>query len=177
MRFRTMSLMAVLIALVVAVGMPTATLAATEHRATNRLVFAPVVGSSSPRATGAGVVEFGGGTEPRSKWSSAFRFAGLRANTEYAVVVQGRSGLDGSAEALEFSELCWFRTDSAGAGGCWWYFRGLLRLNVVQLRYGDVEGSVVAQASSVEAAPGSISRTPNRYSSATSGQRVRRAGR
>jgi hypothetical protein len=158
----------------VAVATPTTALAETEHQGTNRLVFAPVAGSPSPRASGSGIVEFGGGVEPRSKWSSTFRFAGLKPDTDYTVVVKGRRGLDGSAEAAAFTGLCSFRTDSAGAGGCWWYFRGLARLDVVQLRRGGVTGTPVVQASSYEPGPGSISREPNRYSPNALPQRARK---
>lgn len=178
MRPRIVPLLGAILAVVaVAVAAPTATLAAPDHQGTNRLVFAPIVDSPSPRASGAGVVEFGGGVEPRSKWSSAFRFAGLKPNTAYTVVVQGRRGFDGSEEAEAFSGLCSFRTDAAGAGGCWWYFRGLQRLDVAQLRLGDATGTPVAQATSDEPGPGSISRVPNRYSPVTAAQRDRRAGR
>lgn len=158
----------------VVVATPTATLAAPEHQGTNRLVFAPVAGSPSPRVSGSGVVEFGGGVEPRSKWSSTFRFAGLKPSTDYTVVVQGRRGLDGSAEAAAFTALCSFRTDSEGAGGCWWYFRGLARLNVVQLRLGGATGTPVAQASSYGPSPGSISRVSNRYSPDALPQKARK---
>lgn len=174
MRPSIVSVLAAVIAVaVVAVVAPTAALAATDHLGTNRLVFAPV-GSSTSRASGTGVVEYGGGVEPRSKWSSTFRFAGLRANTDYAVVVQGRRGVYGSAEAVAFTQLCSFRTDDEGAGGCWWYFRGLLRLEVVQLRLGSATGPAVLQATSDEERSGSISRSPNRYSPATSAPASRR---
>lgn len=133
---------------------------AASHQGTNVLRFAPVAGSAAPAAEGAGTVQYRGGAEPRSKWTATFEFAGLRPLTAYSVVVQGRFGDERSAEAGAFSELCSFRTDDQGAGGCWWYFRGLRRLDVAQLRLGEAGGAAVLQATRGNGAVGSIITLP-----------------
>ena len=69
----------------------------------------------------------------------------------------------GSREADSFTPLCSFQTDAAGQGGCFWYFRGLARLNLVQLRAGDENGTQVLGASRPRG-PGSIETEPNRFS-------------
>ncbi|CAA9568523.1 MAG: hypothetical protein AVDCRST_MAG49-3339 [uncultured Thermomicrobiales bacterium] len=138
--------------------------ASAAHDTTNTLVFAPVTGSPSPAATGDGVVEFRGGPEPRSRWSARFGFRGLQPDTDYAVVVQGRFGEDGSPAAEAFTPLCAFRTDPTGAGTCWWYHLGLRRLSVVQVRLGDAAGAPVLQATRAPGGPGTITSRPNPFS-------------
>jgi hypothetical protein len=59
--------------------------------------------------------------------------------------------------------LCSFQTDDTGRGNCFWYFRGLARLNIVQLRAGDETGPRILQASR-DGDPGSITTDSNRYS-------------
>ena len=155
-RFRGITLVAVLVVLVVG----TTGVAGAEHEGTNVLTFAPVAGSPSPYASGTGLIEFKGGVEPRSKWTATFSFSGLQPFTAYSVAVQGRYGVDGSADSVKFTALCSFQTNEFGAGGCWWYFRGLRRLNVSQLRLGDDQGRTVLQATRDESGPGSIVRLP-----------------
>ena len=154
------------LAVVLAFLLAGTTLGAAEHYGTNSLVFAPIAESSTSRARGFGVVEYKGGSEPRSKWTATFQFDDLPADTTYTVVVQGRFGDDGSVDAYAFSELCWFHSDAAGEGGCWSYFRGLRRLDVVQLRAGDEQGRPVLQATRSDDGPGSITAVPNRYTPA-----------
>ena len=134
--------------------------AAADHEGTNVLTFAPVWDSPSPNAAGTGTIEFNGGVEPSSKWTATFSFSGLPPFTSYTVALQGRYGLDGSADSVKFTALCSFQTDEYGAGGCWWYFRGLRRLNVSQLRLGDDQGRTVLQATRSDGGPGSIVTLP-----------------
>jgi hypothetical protein len=133
------------------------------HYGTNRLVFAPVGQDSSPNAKGQGIVEYRGGAEPDSRWRGSFRFKGLKPNRTYTVVVRGRFGADDSGEAAEFSALCSFDVKDNGNGNCFWYFSGLARLDVVELRMGDEHGAQVMQASR-DGSLGSIETEPNRYS-------------
>lgn len=147
-----------------------------SHESVNRLTFAPVSGSPSPTGAGTGVIEFKGGAEPTSRWTATFQFEGLEPDTPYSVVVQGRFGANGTEAAMAFSEICSFRTDAAGAGGCWYYPVGLARLNVAQLRLGDAAGPPVLQATRAtppaspvigatpSPAPGAITSVPNQYS-------------
>jgi hypothetical protein len=130
------------------------------HYGTNRLVFAPVGQDSASDAKGQGIVEYRGGKEPDSRWRGSFRFKGLTPNRTYTVVVRGRLGVD---EAREFSPLCTFDVKGNGNGSCFWYFSGLARLDVVQLRMGDENGAPVMQASRDDSL-GSIETAPNRYS-------------
>jgi hypothetical protein len=130
---------------------------------TNTLVFAPVGILSPPEATGKGIIDYQGGDEPKSQWRATFRFSNLSANTDYVVMVKGRSGDPGSLDAGALTPLCSFQTDENGKGNCFWFFRGLARLNVVQLRTDDDENRRVMQASR-DGDPGSITTDPNRYS-------------
>src|SRR5215208_6278107 len=133
------------------------------HFGKNRLKFATVEPFSLPDATGTGIVDYKGGREPESQWRASFRFAGLEPGASYTVVIKGRFGASGSAEASAFTALCSFQADVAGQGGCFWYFRGLARLNLVQLRAGDENGTQVLEANRARG-PGSIETEPNRFS-------------
>ncbi|HEU0116638.1 MAG TPA: hypothetical protein VFQ80_18240, partial [Thermomicrobiales bacterium] len=137
--------------------------AAIGYFGDNALVFAPVGVLSPPEATGKGLIAYQGGDEPKSQWRATFRVTNLAANTTYTVAVKGRFGDPGSDDASAFTALCSFETDDVGKGNCFWYFRGLARLNVVQLRAGDENGRRVLQASR-DGDPGSITTDPNRYS-------------
>lgn len=129
----------------------------------NRLEFALVDPVSLPAANGTGIIEYKGSKEPGSRWRASMKFSGLEAGAPYAVVIQGRFGPAGSPESNTFTPLCTFAADANGEGGCFWYFRGLARLNLVQLRSGDENGPVVLEASR-DGAKGEISTAPNRFS-------------
>jgi hypothetical protein len=129
---------------------------------TNTLVFEPV-GAVSPDASGKGIIDYQGGDEPQSQWRATFRFNGLEPDAAYTVVVKGRFGDPGSPDASAMTPICSFQADADGKGNCFWYFRGLARLNLVQLRAGDETGARVLQASR-DGNPGSITTDPNRYS-------------
>ena len=133
------------------------------HLGKNWLEFAPVDPDSSLNAKGRGIVDYKGGTEPSSQWRASFRFTGLEARASYTVVIQGRFGTPESREAEAFTPLCSFTTDADGVGSCFWYFRGLARLTLVQLRAGDDHGSPVLEASSGRGR-GSIETSRNRFS-------------
>jgi hypothetical protein len=155
---------------------------------TNTLVFAPVGNQVELDASGKGIIDYQGGDEPKSRWQATFRFSGLDANEVYAVVVKGRFGDPGTDDARALTPLCSFTTDDTGRGACFWFFRGLARLNVVQVRQGDDgSGRRMLQASS-DGDPGSIVTTPNQYSpggalparknaKATNGQRGKAVGK
>jgi hypothetical protein len=129
----------------------------------NRLTFSPVAPFLLPDATGSGIVDYKGGTEPTSRWRASFRFTGLEPGASYTVVIRGRFGAQGSSEASAFTPLCSFEADGQGQGGCFWYFRGLARLTLVQLRAGDENGTRVLEAGRSRGA-GSIETEPNRFS-------------
>lgn len=133
------------------------------HFGKNRVLFAPVEASELPDATGTGIVDYKGGEEPESQWRATFRFTGLEAGASYTVVVRGRTGEGDSDEAAVLSPLCSFTADRQGKGNCFWYFRGLARLNVVQLRSGDENGPRILQATR-SGELGSITTDPNRFS-------------
>ncbi len=133
------------------------------HFGKNRLMFSAVEPLLLPDATGTGIVDYKGGKEPLSQWRASFRFSGLEARARYTVVIMGRFGVAGSSEARSFTPLCSFRTDDVGQGGCFWYFRGLARLNLVQLRTGGENGTPVLGARRPRG-PGSIETEPNRFS-------------
>jgi hypothetical protein len=133
------------------------------HFGKNRLKFATVEPFSLPDATGTGIIDFKGGREPSSQWRASFRFAGLEPGASYTVVIRGRFGAPGSPEAGDLTPLCSFSADDLGQGGCFWYFRGLARLSLVQLRAGDENGSPVLEANRARG-PGSIETEPNRFS-------------
>jgi hypothetical protein len=129
----------------------------------NRLTFSSVEPFVLPDATGTGIVDYKGGREPSSEWRASFRFTGLEAGASYTVVIRGRFGAAGSPEADSFTPLCSFKTDAVGQGGCFWYFRGLARLKLVQLRSGGANGTPLLGASRPRG-PGSIETEPNRFS-------------
>src|SRR5215213_4724245 len=129
----------------------------------NRLMFSSAAPFLLPEATGSGIVEYKGGREPTSQWRASFRFASLEPGANYTVVIRGRFGARGSLEASAFTPLCSFQTDVQGQGGCFWYFRGLARLTLVQLRAGDGNGTQVLEANRSDGA-GSIVTEPNRFS-------------
>jgi hypothetical protein len=133
------------------------------HFGRNRLRFSAVEPFLLPDATGTGIVDYKGGREPSSQWRASFRFTGLKAGASYTVVIRGRFGAAGSRGADSFTPLCSFRTDDVGQGGCFWYFRGLARLNFVQLRAGGENGTLVLGARRPRG-PGSIATEPNRFS-------------
>lgn len=128
------------------------------HFGKNRLEFSPVDGSPLPKASGTGIVDYRRGRASSSRWRASFKFSGLTAGDAYSVVVQGR---DDNAKA--YSELCSFTAEVDGSGSCFWYFRGLDNLDVVQLRAGNDKGKPVLQASR-DGEVGDISTVPNRYS-------------
>jgi len=133
------------------------------HFGKNRLRFSAVEPFVLPDATGTGIVDYKGGNEPSSQWRASFRFTGLEAGASYTVVIRGRFGAAGSPAADSFTKLCSFQTDAAGQGGCFWYFRGLARLNLVQLRTESANGIPVLGARRPRG-PGSIETEPNRFS-------------
>ena len=133
------------------------------HLGKNRLRFAIVAPFPLRDATGSGIVEYEGGREPSSQWRASFQFSGLGPGAGYTVVIRGRFGAPGSPEATAFTPLCSFAADNAGQGGCFWYFRGLARLTLVQLRAGDENGIHVLEARRARG-PGSIETQPNRFS-------------
>jgi hypothetical protein len=133
------------------------------HFGKNRLEFSSIEPFLLPDATGSGIVDYKGGNEPSSQWRASFRFTGLEPGASYTVVIRGRFGARGSIEANALTPLCSFQADVQGQGGCFWYFRGLARLTLVQLRAGDENGTQVLAASRSGGA-GSIVTEPNRFS-------------
>jgi hypothetical protein len=129
----------------------------------NRLEFSSVARSLLPDATGSGIVDYKGGKEPTSQWRASFRFTGLEPGTSYTVVIRGRYGARGSPAGNAFTPLCSFQADAQGRGGCFWYFRGLAQLTLVQLRAGDENGTQVLEANRSRG-HGSIVTEPNRFS-------------
>ena len=134
-----------------------------DHESTTSVVLEPVDAAGAEGASGAGLVEFHGGPEPESRWTLTFEFTGLEPNTGYVLMVQGRFGNDGSPEASAFTELCRFTSDEQGEGACWYYFVGLRRLSVMELRQGDADGPAVLRATKGDG-PGSMTRSPNAFS-------------
>ena len=112
----------------------------------NRLTFAPVMNSSSPDASGMGNVNFdkgaSGGSDATAVFNIAFAFMGLEPNMPYTVAVQGAFSTDPSV----YGGLCSFVTNANGNGNCENQLVGLLRLQVAQLRVGNVNGTPVLQA-------------------------------
>jgi hypothetical protein len=133
------------------------------HFGKNRLKFAAVEPFLLADATGTGIVDYKGGREPASQWRASFQFIGLEPGASYTVVIRGRFGAAGSPEAVSFTPLCSFSADDTGQGGCFWYFRGLARLSLVQLRAGSENGTQVLEANRSRG-PGSIETEPNRFS-------------
>jgi hypothetical protein len=129
----------------------------------NRLEFSSVAPFLLPNATGSGIVDYKGGNEPVSQWRASFRFSGREPSASYTVVIRGRYGARGSLAANAFTPLCSFQADAQGQGGCFWYFRGLARLNFVQLQTGGENGTPVLGARRPRG-PGSIETEPNRFS-------------
>src|SRR4051794_39547974 len=109
----------------------------------NRLEFSSVAPFLLPNATGSGIVDYKGGNEPTSQWRASFRFSGLEPGASYTIVIRGRYGARGSPAANALTPLCSFQADAQGQGGCFWYFRGLARLNFVQLQTGGENGTPV----------------------------------
>jgi len=128
----------------------------------NRLEFA-AVSDGSESAAGTGIVDYKGGKEPDSRWRATFRFDGLTPGEDYTVVIRGRTGDQDSDAATAFTPLCSFKAEQDGAGTCFWYFQGLARLNIVQLREGEADGQRILQASR-SGETGSIVTDPNRFS-------------
>ena len=152
-----------LLALVLAFSAFPASAQNIAHFGKNRVELAPVDPFLLPDADGAGIVDYEGSKEPSSQWRASFRFTGLQPGNNYTVVIKGRFGDPSSVEADTLTPLCAFTADASGEGSCFWYFRGLARLNLVQLRAGDENGPRVLEASRTSG-PGSIETEPNRHS-------------
>jgi hypothetical protein len=135
-----------------------------DHESTNDLTFEPVVDSPSPDGAGEGIIDYHGGGEPDTLWTATVQFTDLEPEQAYAVMVQGRYGLDGTDAATAFTPICDFTTDASGDGGCWYYFVGLVRLAVMEVRIGDADGEVVLRATASDDGPGSLSRMANEFS-------------
>lgn len=134
-------------------------LADAAHESTNALTFARVNGAPAG-ASGEGLIEYQGGEDEASRWTTTFSFTGLQPDTHYDVVVQGRFGEDDSPAARTFTPLCSFETSSTGDGVCWRYIRQLRRLGFVELRQGGADDSTVLAATRGEG-HGTIGSTPN----------------
>jgi hypothetical protein len=161
-RVRVGALLGTLIAILAFTAIP-ASAQNIRHFGKNRLQFERVDPALLPGASGSGLIEYKGSKEPSSRWRASLEFAGLTPGETYTVVILGRFGKGGSAEADSFTSLCSFTADTAGEGGCFWYFRGLARLNLVQLRSGNENGTPVLQATRSDG-PGSIKTEENRFS-------------
>ncbi len=135
-----------------------------DHESTNNLTFEPVEDSPSPDGAGEGMIDYHGGGEPDTLWTATFQFTNLEPEQAYAVVVQGRFGEDGTDAATAFTLICDFETDASGDGGCWYYFVGLRRLAIMEVRIGDADGEAVLRATVSEDGPGSLSRMANDFS-------------
>lgn len=133
------------------------------HYGSNRVTFERAGNAAPENAQGKGVVDFRGGEEPESRWRASFRFSGLKSEHDYSVVVRGRFGADESDAAGAYTAICSFETDDKGAGNCFTYFSGLARLDILQLRDGDEDGTRVMQANR-NGNFGSIDTAPSRYS-------------
>jgi hypothetical protein len=135
-----------------------------DHESTNDLTFEPVVASPSPDGAGEGIIDYHGGGEPDTLWTATFQFTDLEPEETYAVMVQGRYGLDGTDEATALTPICEFTTDANGDGGCWYYFVGLRRLAVMEVRIGGEDGEAVLRSTASDDGPGSLSRVANDFS-------------
>lgn len=133
------------------------------HEGDTILSFEPVADSPSPGGFGDGKIEFRGGAEPVSRWTTTFRFTGLEPGARYIVLVQGQFGEDGLPEAEAFTTICGFGADDNGEGGCWYYLVGLRRLATIQVQLDDGSGTVALQATRADG-PGSMAGMTNRYS-------------
>jgi hypothetical protein len=155
------------LALVVLLGVGPLLAGAEEigYFGTNRLVFDTVDQNADLRGKGKGIIDYRGGAEPDSRWRATFRFTRLEPGQTYTVMVRDRFGADGSDQVGQLSPLCSFEAKVNGKGRCFWYFSGLARLDVVQLRLGDNEqiGPRVLQANR-NGNLGSIETEPSRYS-------------
>ena len=115
--------------------------ALASHEGNNELTFAPVVGSASPGASGAGIVNYVKGQsteEPDTVWTSSFHFAGLAPDTTYTVVL--------FMAGVPHSGICTFTSNVIGQGGCSSKFETLDRFGSAQLRLGGEGGTPVLQA-------------------------------
>ena len=133
----------------VSLGGLTALPALASHESNNSLTFAPVAGSLSPMASGAGVINYLKGVsteEPNTVWASSFHFAGLGPDTIYSVFVFSRGG------------ICTFTSTANGQGSCTNTFVSLPKLGIAQLRLGGDAGPAVLQATrqAVASGPGEI---------------------
>lgn len=156
---RNVAVVVTFLLMTIGIAIPMASLA--DHESDNRMVFEPVEDSPKPGSRGTGEVMFHGGAEPESRWTATFQFTGLDAGAPYTVAVQGRFGVNGTADADTFTAICAFQSDSQGNGGCWYYFLGLKHLGIVQVRETDLNGAPVLQATRAEDGPGSINSTTN----------------
>jgi hypothetical protein len=156
---------ALMVALLVALALGVLPALAQQigHYGSNRVTFERVGNAAPAGAQGKGVVDFRGGEEPESRWRASFRFSGLKSERSYTVVVRGRFGADASDAAEAYTAICSFETDDKGTGNCFNYFSGLARLDIVQLRDGDEDGTRVMQANR-NGNFGSINTEPSRYS-------------
>lgn len=162
-RFFAMTVLGLALAASVGVGALPVLGQEIGHYGTNRVIFERAGNLAPDDAAGKGVVDFRGGEEPDSRWRASFRFSGLEANESYTVVVRGRFGEDDSDEAQVYTGICSFETNDNGRGNCFRYFSGLARLDILQLRAGDEDGTRVMQANRNENF-GSIETEPSRYS-------------
>ena len=115
--------------------------ALASHEGNNALTFAPVTGSASPEASGAGIVYYIKGRsteEPDTFWTSSFNFAGLAPHTTYTVVL--------FMAGVPHSGICTFTSNAIGHGGCTNRFETLDRFGSAQLRLGGEGGTPVLQA-------------------------------
>ncbi len=130
----------------VSLGGLTAVPALASHESNNSLTFAPVSGSLSPGASGAGVINYVKGVstdEPNTVWNSAFHFAGLAPDTTYSVFVLSRGA------------ICTFTSNASGNGNCENTFVSLPKLGIAQLRLG-VTPVLQATRQAVASGPGEI---------------------
>ncbi|MGI8643925.1 MAG: hypothetical protein ACR2LS_07390 [Thermomicrobiales bacterium] len=132
------------------------------HESTNVLRFAPPDGTAAD-GSGEGRIDYQGGEDEASRWTTTFTFTGLQPETRYDVVVQGRFGEDDTPDASAFTSLCSFQTTASGAGVCWSYIRELRRLGIVEVRQSGNDRSTVLSATRAEG-PGTIASTPNAFS-------------
>ncbi|MDQ3413232.1 MAG: hypothetical protein M3509_14060 [Chloroflexota bacterium] len=165
--FHGRSVIAATFGILVALIATVVPVARADHEGINLVTFAAVDGSPAPNASGTGQMEYHGGVEPVSRWTSTFAFAGLEPETTYVVMVMGRAGEDGSAAAQAESPICAFESDAAGSGHCWDYELGMRRIGVVLLRHDDETATVVMRATRGDGGVGSIVSIPNRFSPAS----------
>lgn len=155
---------AIILIVLATLAITSAQIGTADHESLSTMTFAPSSEGESSTATGEGTIEYNGGTEPDSRWTVTFQFTGLRPESRYVVVIEGRDGVDGSPRAAAFSPLCSFTTDRAGDGVCWNYLLGMRRVKHLQLRAEGEDGEPVLTATSREGGPGMIRHAPNRFS-------------